>query len=248
MSTVRTTRPASDEGERLAKRVAQMVPCSRRQAEQYIEGGWVKVDGVVVEEPMHRVTQATIWLDPEATLMDLAPVTLVLNKPAGLRDPLKLLTHTNRDPHDTSGVRPLKRHLSKLAYPVPIEHGASGLVVFTQDWRTERKLTEDLHEMEHELLIEVRGEIGVDALIPMQRALKDERKALPHAKVSINSSTAQGSRLRLAVKGAHPGLAAYLCELAGLDLLALRRIRLGRVALSDLALGQWRYLAGGERF
>lgn len=248
MSTVRTTRPASDVGERLAKRVAQMVPCSRRQAELYIEGGWVKVDGVVVEEPMHRVPQATIWLDPEATLMDLAPVTLVLNKPAGLRDPLTLLTHANRDPRDASGVRPLKRHLSKLAYPVPIEHGASGLVVFTQDWRTERKLTEDLHEMEHELLIEVRGEIGADALIPMQRALKDERKALPHAKVSINSSTAQGSRLRLAVKGAHPGLAAYLCELAGLELLALRRIRLGRVALSDLPPGQWRYLAAGERF
>jgi len=248
MSTIRSARPAADEGERLAKRVAQMVPCSRREAEQYIEGGWVQVNGVVVEEPMHRVRNETITLDRNASIMNLTPVTLVLNKPAGLKDPHKLITPANHYPRDPSGVRPLKRHFSKLVYPVPIEHGASGLVVFTQDWRTERKLTEDIGEMEHELLVEVRGEIDPDALIPIQRALKDERKPLPHAKVSVNSSTPEGSRLRFAIKGAHPGLAAHLCQLAGLDIVSMRRSRLGRVTLSDLPLGQWRYLAEGERF
>jgi len=52
----------------------------------------------------------------------------------------------------------------------------------------------------------------------------------------------------MAIKGAHPGLAAYLCELAKFEILALRRIRLGRVSLSDLDEGTWRYLAPGEKF
>lgn len=242
-----TLKPA-DDGERLSKRVMQLKNCSRKEAEQYIEGGFVQVNGVVVEEPMHRVTQQTVAVDPKASLMDLTPVTLLLHKPANVKDPLSLLGPANHYRQDNSGIRLLKRHFAKLSYPVPIEHGASGLVVFTQDWRTERKLTEELGEMEHELMVEVRGEIEPEALTPILRALQDDRKALPHAKVSVNSSTPEGSRLRFAIKGAHPGLAAHLCSLAGLDVVAMRRTRIARIVLSDLPPGQWRYLGPHERF
>ena len=68
---------------RLAKRLAEMLPCSRREAEQYIEGGWVSVDGMVVEEPQFRVQNQTIGLSPDASLLALTPVTLLLHKPAG---------------------------------------------------------------------------------------------------------------------------------------------------------------------
>jgi 23S rRNA pseudouridine2604 synthase len=129
-----------------------------------------------------------------------------------------------------------------------LETGASGLLVFTQDWRTQRKLTEDMAVMEHELMLEVEGEVSPQALIPIERALRDERQQLPHAKVSVGSSGAQGSRLRLAVRGAHPGLAAHLCQIAGLQLVAMRRIRLGRVGLGEVAPGRWRYLLEHERF
>jgi 23S rRNA pseudouridine2604 synthase len=54
--------------------------------------------------------------------------------------------------------------------------------------------------------------------------------------------------LRLAVKGSHLGLAEYLCALVPLQITGLRRIRLGRVGLGELALGQWRFLGEGERF
>ncbi|MDO9293666.1 MAG: S4 domain-containing protein, partial [Hydrogenophaga sp.] len=40
------------EPQRLAKRLAAQLPCSRSDAERYIAGGWVRVDGAVVEEPM----------------------------------------------------------------------------------------------------------------------------------------------------------------------------------------------------
>jgi 23S rRNA pseudouridine2604 synthase len=268
--------PQDADTERLAKRVAQMVPCSRREAEQYIEGGWVRVNGVVVEEPQFRVLAQTITMDPDASLLNLTAITLILNKPPGWLDgtddeddedeeapPARhaqrgrapqvqnartLLSTSSHYAHDASEVRMLKRHFNHLDGMVQLETGASGLLVFTQDWRTERKLSEDIGAMEHELIVDVKGEVLPEALVPISRALKDERNPLPQVKVSVNSSTPEGSKLRFAVKGSHPGLVAYLCERAQLDLLAMRRIRLGRVTLSDLPVGQWRYLAEYERF
>jgi len=142
----------------------------------------------------------------------------------------------------------LKRHFKNLEADIELETGASGLVVFTEDWRTTRKLTEDMATMEHEFLVEVKGEVAPEALKPIGYALKDDRLDLPQVKVSVSSSTPEMSRLRFAIKGSHPGLVAYLCGLANLDILAMRRVRLGRVSLADLPVGQWRFLADYEKF
>jgi 23S rRNA pseudouridine2604 synthase len=246
----RKPQPRAPEGERLSKRVMQLKGCSRTEAEQYIAGGWVTVNGVVVEEPQTRIGNETVTLAADASLISLTAVTILLNKSPGITaaNAHTLLTFDRHFTGDSSGTRPLKRHLLKLESHVPLETGASGLMVFSQDWRTTRKLVEDMASMEHELMVEVAGEIWPEALQPIQRALNNDRQALPQAKISVNSTTPERSKLRLAVKGAHSGLAAHLCELAQLEILALRRVRLGRVALGDLPTGQWRYLAAHERF
>jgi 23S rRNA pseudouridine2604 synthase len=267
------------EGERLSKRIMQLRNCSRREAEQYIEAGFVRVDGVVVQEPQFRVTTQSVAVDAHASLLNLMSVTLILNKPVGWTDglaplPMKkpvvrsntavraappraprgpqnvrtLLTAEQHSKHDLSGVRFLKSHLAKLDASVPLEYEASGLVAFTQDFRVQRKLMEDMAFIEQELIVDVRGEVTPDALRPIERAMRDERLRLPEFKISVGSANPERSKLRLAVKGSHLGLAQYLCELAGLNILALRRIRLGRVSLGDLEEGAWRYLAEGERF
>ena len=243
------------EGERLSKRIMQLRNCSRREAEQYIEAGFVRVDDVVVQEPQFRVSNQRVAVDAHASLLNLTSVTLIVNKPVGWTDQLKgpqalhaLLTEAHRSPNDPSGVRHLKSHLAKLEASVPLEYEASGLVPFTQDFRVQRKLIEEMPFMEHELIVDVRGEVAPDALRPIERAMRDERLRLPDFKISVGSSKPERSKLRLAVKGSHLGLALYLCELADLEILALRRIRLGRVSLGDLEEGAWRYLAEGERF
>lgn len=272
---------AAEAGVRLSKRVMQQKGCSRREAEQFIEGGWVRVNGVVVEDPPFRVQQQTVTVDPDATLLAQTDVTLILNKPSGWLDGVEedddedddhgpatqrgsaprgrggkvqvpsaraLLTVANHCAHDPSEIRVLKRHFLHLEADVALETGASGLVVFTQDWRTTRKLSEDIAHMEHEMVVDVAGEVQPEALQKIARALNDERNPLPPVKFSINSSTPALSKLRFAIKGAHPGLVAYLCGKAGLEIQAMRRIRLGRVTLSDLPVGQWRYLAAHEKF
>lgn len=258
---------STSDGQRLSKRIMELRNCSRREAEQYIQAGWVRVDGEVVDAPQFRVSRQHVTVDAHASLRNLTAVTLVVNKPAGWTDGLislpsspasntfntlknvrSLLTSTHQSPQDVRETRPLKSHFNKLDASVPLESDASGLVVLTQDFRVQRKLIEDMLVMEHELMIDVHGQVVPEALRPMEQAARDLRLRLPEFKISVSSAKPERSKLRLAVKGSHLGLAAYLCELAGLQILALRRIRLGRVSLGGLEEGTWRYLGQEERF
>jgi 23S rRNA pseudouridine2604 synthase len=237
--------------ERLAKRVAAMVPCSRREAERYIQGGWVQVDGRVVEEPQFRVLKQTIEIDSNASLIGDTDVTLLLHKPPGCdagAAALKLLAAANHVASDACAMRPLKRHFVALSSPLALETGASGLLVFTQDWRIKRKLTEDASLIEHEFTVDVEGSVSADILMRLNQGLSAEAQPLPRVRVSINSTGEGACKLRFAVKGSHPGLLAYLCQRVNLKILAMRRIRVGRVAMGHLPVGQWRYLQTHERF
>lgn len=235
---------------RLAKRLAEMLACSRREAEQYIEGGWVSVDGVVVEEPQFRVLNQTVTLSPEASLLALTPVTMLLHKPAGCDAGVpaaQLLTAGNHFSADRSGIRLLKKHFSSVEGVTPLATPASGLVVLTNDWRVTRKLREDARLLEHEVVVEVSGEIGLGGLERLNRidhGFTYRGVLLPPAKVSWQSET----RLRFALKGEVPGQIAYMCESVGLSITAMKRLRVGRVSLSQLPPGQWRYLMPYERF
>jgi 23S rRNA pseudouridine2604 synthase len=231
---------------RLAKRVAAMLPCSRREAELYIEGGWVRVDGVVVEEPQHRVTDERVELDPGASLAALEPVTLLLHKPADVSADaaLKLLVPAARAADDPPGIRTVNRHFAQLASLLPLPNPASGLAVFSQDPRIVRKLTEDAATIEQELIAQVEGQIRPDGLALLGHGLVFEGKPLPPIKVSWQNET----RLRFALKGIAPTLVPGMCEQVGLRVVALKRIRIGRLPMAGLPPGQWRYLQPGERF
>jgi 23S rRNA pseudouridine2604 synthase len=240
---------------RLAKRLAEMLSCSRREAEQYIEGGWVSVDGVIIEEPQFRVLDQAITLDKDASLLALTPVTLLLHKPAGheagpdgnAASLAPLLSPATQSPDDRSGIRPLKKHFSSVELVTPLATPASGLVVLTQDWRVTRKLREDARVMEHEVVVDVSGDIkpgGLERLNRVDHGFTFKGMLLPPAKVSWQNET----RLRFALKGEVPGQIAYMCESVGLKVEGMKRLRIGRVAMSQLQPGQWRYLLPHERF
>jgi 23S rRNA pseudouridine2604 synthase len=223
-----------DNSVRLAKRVADMVPCSRREAENYIEGAFVTVDGVIVEEPGARVAPSQqVALTPDATLLDIAPVTLVLNKPAGA-DPLDCLLPEARS-KEAQRVRFLKRHVRNLTACLPLDKQASGLFVFTQDFRVARKLVAEGASVEQELIVDVEGDIIDNGLTLLNQGA---------GKVSWQNE----HRLRFAVKPPKPALVVKLCADVGLQAVAVKRQRIGRISLAGLQPGEWRYLLGYERF
>ncbi|MBJ9977786.1 rRNA pseudouridine synthase [Pseudomonas sp. S75] len=231
---------------RLSKRLIEQLGCSRREAEQYIEGGWVTVDGMVVEQPQFRVQSQRVELLAGARAEALEPVTLLLNQPASLdaeaaRASLSMstLSETHRD-----GVKPLHGHFARLNCVAALEPGASGLQIFTQDWRVTRKVEADLRRLEQEYIIEVRGQTTPQALERLARGATRNDRELPRAKASWQNET----HLRLALKNPQPGQISEICAYLRLEMLGLRRIRIGGVSMGKLALGQWRYVAGSERF
>ena len=234
---------------RLAKRVAEIAQCSRADAERYVEDGWVTVDGVVVDRPQHKVSDEQVAIDPAARLEAPQPATLLLHKPpgydaiSGAQPALALATQANHWSEDGSGVRPLRRHLLNLTPLVPLDRDASGLIVLTQDGRVWRRLSEDGDEIEHEYIVEVAGEIAPWGLRRLNHGLDYEGRALPPCKVSWQSET----RLRFAIKGVQGGQLRDMCRQVSLDVLAIRRIRIGRIPLGKMPSGQWRYLPSQER-
>jgi 23S rRNA pseudouridine2604 synthase len=232
---------------RLDKRLAHMLQCSRREAELYITGGWVRVDGVVVDEPQHRVGDGQkIELDPQARAEPVEPVTILLHQPPDT-DPdtaVRLITPASHAQDDPSDRQVLKGHFARLSAALPLQPGAGGLAVFTQDWRVVRKLTDDAYPVEQEYIVEVAGAMAPGGLELLQRGLSFEGRLLPPVKASWQSE----NRLRFAVKNPRQGQIRSVCEQVGLRVLAMKRIRIGRLPLAKLPPGQWRYVGARERF
>jgi len=234
---------------RLSKRLIELLRCSRSEAERYIEGGWVLVDGEIIDQPQFKVLDQNVELHPEATLAPCPPVTILLHQadafdadhPAAA---LPLITAENHATDDKSGIRILKRHFSRLKPTAPLEAGATGLLVFSQDGRVVRRLVEDANKNEQEYLVEVSGEIAADGLARLNRPMKQNGWKLPDAKVSWQNEI----RLRFALKNVRPGQIEFMCQRVGLKVEKMKRLRIGRVSLAKLPPGQWRYLPHGVLF
>ena len=253
---------------RLAKRVAEQLNCSRSTAEQFIEGGFVSVDGQIEEAPGARVRpDQAVAVAPDASLLALTPVTLLLHKPAGFEaglglpgaptgqaahasrsqgapQALTLLNAASHLPEDASAIRVLQRHFKQLECFTPLPTEASGLVVYTQDKRIARKLAEDIEVLEQECIVEVTGEIAPNGLQRLCHGLTFNGRPLPPIKVSWQNET----KLRFALKGIRPGQIPAMCEAVGLTVVGIKRIRIGRVPLAKVPEGQWRYLQPWEKF
>lgn len=232
---------------RLDKWIAESLHCSRAEARQHIEGGWVLVDGAVCERPETPVTTDQVSVSEDARLEPSEPATLVWHKPAGLdavAQATTAITPENRSTLDDSGVRMLQRHLQRLTPLVPIDAEASGLVVLSQDGRICRRLTEDVASVEQEFIVEVSGDVAPYGIARLCHGLQYQGRPLPPCKVSWQNEI----RLRFAVKGVRPGQLPHMCRAVGLDVVAMRRIRIGRVPLGKLPVNAWRYLPAGTRF
>ena len=227
---------------RLAKRVAELQRCSRGDAELYIQGGWVQVDGVVVDQPQYLVTDQQVKLDPNAQLAPIELVSMLMHRPELEVDTLPT-AHT-RSATDASGVPLHARHFAKLSEVLPLEPQASGLVIFTQDRRFAAHMQEDGDRFEQEFIVETEGDIDPYGLQRLRSGLSFNGRAIAPSQVSWQNEV----RLRFALKGVQPGQLESMCNAVNLAVLAIKRIRIGRIPLAKIALGEWRYLAARERF
>jgi len=228
---------------RLDKHLVSLIQCSRGEAQKYIEGGWVLVDGETIDLPQFQIEDQQVVLHQEANLETLLPQTILLNVPASFSlksepSPLSLITPESRAPEDKSGIRVLKRHFSRLGATAPIQKGASGLMVFSQDGRIVHKLVDEAKTNEQEYSVKVSGTLDEAGLEKLNQKIERNGWVLPQAKVSWQTE----DKLRFALKNIHEGQIEFMCQQVGLTIVSMKRLRIGRVALGKIAEGQWRYL------
>ncbi|NKQ09914.1 RNA pseudouridine synthase [Pseudomonas sp. SST3] len=235
---------------RLSKRLAEQLGCSRREAELYIEGGWVSVDGQIVEEPFFKVIDQRVELLPGATATEVPPVTLLFHKPSGqptAADPASAQLQLAQASHwsgDDTRLTPRERHFARQTALLPLEPDVCGLVVFSQQREVIRKLADPRDKLEQEYIVEVAGEPEEGGLALLAKGIGHRGRILPKAKASWQNET----RLRIVLKAPQAGDLRQLCEAIGLQMLNCRRIRIGRLSMAKLPVGEWRFLGEHERF
>jgi 23S rRNA pseudouridine2604 synthase len=232
---------------RLDRRVAELMNCSRAEAQQYVEGGWVSVDGLVVDQAQTMVTGQQVEIYSNAKLEAIEPATILLHKPIGVGMaalPTLATPATRAEDDQAAGMRTLDRHFQRLTPLMPLDDDASGLVVLSQDGRIWRRLTEDYAAIEQEFVVEVSGELAPYGMTRLAHGLRYQNRVLPPCKVSWQNEI----RLRFAIKDVQPGQLRHMCATVGMDVVAMRRIRIGRIPLSGMPAGQWRYLPNGAKF
>ena len=247
--------PLRDDGSiRLSKRMTELGLCSRREADEYIEKGWVRVDGRVISELGARVRpEQAIELDRRGQTVQDRRVTILLNKPVGYvsgqaedgYEPASvLITAENRWAEDPSETRFLNTHHRGLAPAGRLDIDSIGLLVFTQDGRIARALIGEDSAIEKEYHVRVEGTLDAEGLRLLNHGLSLDGEALRPAKVSwLNED-----QLRFVLREGKKRQIRRMCELVGLKVVGLKRVRIGRVMLGNLPPGQWRYLATNELF
>lgn len=228
--------------------------CSRREADELITKGWVKVNGVVVKEKGSRVSDSDIiTLSPEARQVQSERVTILLNKPVGYvsaqpekgyKAAIDLITPENRWAEDKSPVRFNKFHRFGMAPAGRLDIDSVGLLVLTQDGRIAKQLIGENSGIEKEYLVRVTGTLVPNGLKLLNHGLSlDGEKLLP-AKVSWQNE----HQLRFILRQGKKRQIRRMCALVGLHVTGLKRIRMGKVRLGNLPPGKWRYLAAHEQF
>lgn len=239
---------------RLSKLMAAQGLCSRREADSYIERGWVYVDGERVSELGTRISpNQKITLSRAAASEQTARVTILLNKPIGYvsgqpepgyKPAVTLVMPDTRWADDRTNLVFQRSHLKGLAPAGRLDIDSTGLLVLTQDGRIARSLIGQDRELEKEYLVRVEGRLSGEGLARLNHGLSLDGAALKPARVTWQNR----DQLRFILKEGKKRQIRRMCELVGLTVTGLKRVRIGRVALGDLPVGQWRYLGSDERF
>ncbi|MES2832197.1 MAG: pseudouridine synthase [Pseudomonadota bacterium] len=243
---------------RLSKRMSELGLCSRREADEWIERGWVRVDGKVVAELGSKVLPSQeVTVTRQAAAQQARRVTILINKPMGY------VSGQAEDGYEPAVVlvKPESRwelddaitdfHGSQLKSLVPagrLDIDSIGLLVLTQDGRIAKQLVGEDSTIEKEYLVRVAhtkpGKLPEGMLKKLNHGLVMDGKQLKRAVVKWQNE----DQLSFILQEGRKRQIRRMCDMVGLKVLGLKRVRIGQVTLGDLPVGKWRYLRNEEQF
>ena len=257
------TPAAGTDAVRLNKRLADMGLCSRREADEWIERGWVHVNGKPAVMGVKVGPRDQVTVERQAEAAQAQRVTILLNKPVGYvsgqaedghQPAVTLVNAQSHWREDRSRTRFAPHQLRGLAPAGRLDIDSVGLLVLTQDGRVARHLIGQDSEIEKEYLVRValdgaeakntQAQFPPEKLALLRHGLHLDGQALKPAKVSWQNE----EQLRIVLREGKKRQIRRMCEQVGLKVVGLKRIRIGSVVLGQLPTGQWRYLGHNESF
>ena len=240
---------------RVSKLLSELGLCSRREADAYIEQGLVTVDGEVVNElGVRAFRHQKIELRAGAQKQQAARVTIILNKPVGYishfdddqeyQPAASLITPENYCQNHLDKGRSPRFNTRGLAPAGRLDIDSTGMLVLTQDGRIAKLLIGENSPIEKEYLVRVEGKLSFADLDLLRHGLSLDDFPLKPAKVSWQNE----DQLRFVLREGRNRQIRRMCELVGLKVLGLKRVRIGRISLGPLPPGQWRFLRPEEQF
>jgi 23S rRNA pseudouridine2604 synthase len=232
--------------------------CSRREADDWIAKGWVKVDGQVIAELGSKVLpHQKITIERQAQAEQSRRVSVLINKPIGFvsgqaedgyKPAVTLVRPENRWTEDKLPLQFSAAQLKSLVPAGRLDIDSTGLLILTQDGRIAKTLIGEDTSVEKEYLVRVKYTKGAKLpeheLKRLNHGLSLDGKALLPAKVRWQNE----DQLCFILREGKKRQIRRMCEMVGLQVLALKRVRIGRVKLGNLPMGQWRYLGTDEQF
>jgi 23S rRNA pseudouridine2604 synthase len=241
-----TRRYDEAEPQRVNKWLAQSGVCSRREAEGLIEQGLVSIDGERVEDAGRKILpgQTLVLSDSGGA----APLSVVLHKPMGI-------VSAQPEPGQIPAVRLLTREVligespsipdrdTRLAPLGRLDMDSRGLLLLSEDGVLAKAIIGPESDLEKEYVVRVTGKITPQKIKLLCHGLQMDGRQLKPAQVSV----VEGQQLRFILKEGRNRQIRRMCELVGMHVMDLVRIRIGTLKLGDLPEGRWRVLSAEER-
>ena len=234
------------EPQRVNKWLAGEGVCSRREAEEMIANGLVRIDGAIVEDPGRKIEPGqTIELADGR----VAPrISIAINKPVGfvsaqpepgqvpaarLVTPANLVGRTDVMPTSRTSLAPLGR----------LDQDSRGLLLLSEDGVLAKAVIGAESNVDKEYLVGVRGQINDRKLEWLRHGLELDGKKLKPAKIDV----VEPWRIRFILNEGKKRQIRRMCELVELEVVDLLRVRIGPMWLGDLPEGRWRAITSAER-
>ncbi len=244
------------EPQRVNRWLAQNGVCSRREAESLITRGLVSIDGETVADVGRKILPGqTLTLNDTAQTLLESGLTVMINKPVGIvssqpeRDQIPAVRFLTRDNlwGESAVIPDFGNHLAPVGR---LDMDSRGLLVLSEDGVVAKAVIGPASELEKEYMVVVAGEITEKKLATLRYGLQLDGRQLRPAKVSLVDQSIVnlgGAKLRFILKEGRNRQIRRMCELVGLDVVDLQRIRVGSLRLGDLPEGRWRPLTADER-
>ncbi|PKV67183.1 pseudouridine synthase [Pontibacter ramchanderi] len=237
----KTNRKGEDEDGsiRLNRYIANAGVCSRREADELILSGEIKVNGEVVTEMGFKVQPSDTVIYGKKVLSREKMVYVLLNKP-------KDFITTTEDPEGRKTVMSLVEKASKeRIFPVGrLDRNTTGLLLFTNDGELAQKLTHPSNEIKKIYQVELDKPITKD---DFQKVV--EGVELEDGKAMVDDVAMLGDSKKFLGLEIHIGrnrIVRRIFEHLGYEVVTLDRVQYAGLTKKDLPRGEWRYLSEKE--